>query len=43
MLLDEVRATLQREATYARRPDERRRQINGIMNSLVTDRPNLAV
>ena len=42
MPLDEVRATLQREVTYARSPDERRRQIGGIMASLTTDRPKLA-
>ena len=42
MPLDEVRATLRREATYARSPDEQRRQINGIMNSLTKDRPELA-
>ncbi|MBU6357063.1 MAG: DEAD/DEAH box helicase family protein [Rhodospirillales bacterium] len=42
MPLDEVRATLQSEVSFARSPDDRRRQISGIMASLTTDRPELA-
>ncbi|KDM66634.1 DEAD/DEAH box helicase family protein [Acidiphilium sp. JA12-A1] len=42
MPLDEVRAMMESEAAFARSPDERRRQITGIMHALVTDRPNLA-
>ena len=42
MPLYEVRATLQSEVAFARSPDERRRQISGIMDSLTTDRPKLA-
>ncbi|WP_256363797.1 hypothetical protein [Acidiphilium sp. JA12-A1] len=42
MPLDEVRATLQSKVSFARSPDDRRRQINGIINSLGMDRPSLA-